>query len=163
MFDRITGKPLWPIEERPVPKSEAPGEWTSPTQPFPTAPPPFARQNMTVKDLYDGFMTPEEKVWWTERLSKAQSGLYTPPALDRETIQLPSVNGGAFFFNSGADPSHGIVYVQSKDLPSILKLVPAGESTAANAGSLIPDRPRGGRGPGGLNPQLIAARRGRSK
>ena len=81
VFDRVTGKPLWPIEERPVPKSDVPGEWTSRTQPFPTAPPPFARQNMTVKDMYDGFMTPEEKVWWTERLSKAQSGLYTPPAL----------------------------------------------------------------------------------
>jgi quinoprotein glucose dehydrogenase len=162
VFDRVTGKPLWPIEERPVPKSEAPGEWTSPTQPFPTVPPPFARQSMTVKDLYDGFMTPEEKVWWTERLSKAQSGLYTPPSADRETIQLPSVNGGAFFFNSAADPAHGIVYVQSKDLPSIVKLVPAGQSTAANAGSLIPDRPRGGRGPGGFSPQVITARRGRT-
>ena len=52
VFDRVTGKPLWPIEERPVPKSDLPGERTSPTQPFPTAPPPFARQNMTVKDLY---------------------------------------------------------------------------------------------------------------
>src|SRR3954464_5612210 len=70
VFDRVTGKPLWPIEERPVPKSEVPGEWTSPTQPFPTVVPPFARQDMTVKDMYDGFMTPAEKVWWTERLSK---------------------------------------------------------------------------------------------
>ncbi len=61
VFDRVTGKPLWPIEERPVPKSDVPGEWTSPTQPFPTVVPPFARQDMTVKDMYDGFMTPEEK------------------------------------------------------------------------------------------------------
>ena len=161
VFDRVTGKPLWPIEERPVPKSDVPGEWTSPTQPFPTAPPPFARQKMTVEDLYDGFMTPEEKVWWTERLSKAQSGLYTPPALDRETILVPSVNGGAYFFNSGADPSRGIVYVQSKDAPSIIKLVPAGESMAANAGGLIPDRPHGGRGPGGNSP-FTPARIGRT-
>ena len=161
VFDRVTGKPLWPIEERPVPKSDVPGEWTSPTQPFPTAPPPFARQNMTVKDMYDGFMTPDEKVWWTERLSKAQSGLYTPPALDRETIQLPSVNGGAFFFNSAADSSRGIVYVQSKDVPSIHKLVPAGESTAANNGGLIPARPRNGRGPGG-NAPFTPARLGRT-
>jgi quinoprotein glucose dehydrogenase len=51
VFDRVTGKPLWPIEERPVPKSEVPGEWTSPTQPFPTMPPAFARQSMTEKDL----------------------------------------------------------------------------------------------------------------
>src|SRR6185369_2323193 len=99
VFDRVTGRPLWPIEERPVPKSEVPGEWTSPTQPFPTMPPPFARQRMTKEDLYAGFMTPEEKAHWEDRFASAQNGLYTPPALDRETIQLPSVNGGAFFFN----------------------------------------------------------------
>src|SRR5213079_995240 len=53
VFDRVTGKPLWPIEERPVPKSDVPGEITSPTQPFPTVVPPFSRQGMTVKDMYD--------------------------------------------------------------------------------------------------------------
>ena len=141
VFDRVTGKPLWPIEERPVPKSEVPGEWTSPTQPFPTVVPPFARQDMTVKDMYDGFMTPEEKVWWTERLSKAKHGLYTPPGLT-DTIEIPSVNGGALYFDSAADPANGIVYVESKDVPSIIKLVPAGESTSANAGGLIPARER---------------------
>src|SRR3954451_18525290 len=76
VFDRVTGRPLWPMEERPVSKSEVPGEWTSPTQPFPTVLPPFARQGMTMNDMYDGFMTPEEKVWWTERLSKARKGFY---------------------------------------------------------------------------------------
>jgi quinoprotein glucose dehydrogenase len=147
VFDRVTGKPLWPIEERAVPKSEVPGEWTSPTQPFPTVVPPFARQNMTVKDMYDGFMTPEEKVWWTERLSKARSGLYTPPGLI-DTIELPSVNGGALYYDSGADAANGVVYVESKDVPSIVKMVPAGESTSANAGGLIPARDRpAGRGP----------------
>lgn len=162
VFDRVTGKPLWPIEERPVPKSTVPGEWTSPTQPFPTVPPPYARQSMTVKDMYDGFMTPEEKARWTERLSKAQSGLYTPKAVDRETIQVPSVVGGPFFFNSAADGAHGVVYVQSKDLPAIVKLVPAGESTAANAGSSIPARAGGRRGGGAGAPPGMAARMGRT-
>ena len=134
VFDRVTGKPLWPIEERPVPASDVPGEVTSKTQPFPTAPPPFARQGMTVKDMYDGFMKPEEKAWWTERLSKARTGFYTPPAVGVDTINLPSVNGGALFFSTGADATNGTVYVLSKDMPSIVKLVPAGESTAANAG-----------------------------
>ena len=142
VFDRVTGKPLWPIEERPVPASDVPGEVTSKTQPFPTAPPPFARQGMTVKDMYDGFMTPKEKVWWTERLSKARTGFYTPPAVGVDTINLPSVNGGALFFSTGADAANGTVYVVSKDMPSIVKLVPAGESTAANAGDSIPSRPR---------------------
>ncbi len=151
VFDRVTGKPLWPIEERPVPASDVPGEVTSKTQPFPTAPPPFARQGMTVKDMYDGFMKPEEKVWWTERLTKARTGFYTPPAVGVDTINLPSVNGGALFFSTGADAANGTVYVVSKDMPSIVKLVPAGESTAANAGDSIPSRPRkaaGARRPG---------------
>lgn len=163
VFDRVTGKPLWPIEERPVPKSEVPGEVTSPTQPFPTVVPPFSRQGMTVKDMYDAFMTDEEKGWWKDRLSSARTGLFTPPALV-DTILMPSVNGGALYFGSGADPTNGTVYVLGKDMPSILKLVPAGESTASNAGGLIPDRPRGGRGGRGGPPaiQATAERRGRA-
>jgi quinoprotein glucose dehydrogenase len=141
VFDRVNGKPLWPIEERPVPPSDVPGEVASKTQPFPTVVPPFARQGMTVKDMYDGFMKPEEKSWWKDRLSSARTGFYTPPGLI-DTINLPSVNGGALFFSTGADPTNGTVYVESKDMPSIVKLVPGGESTASNAGGLIPDRPR---------------------
>jgi quinoprotein glucose dehydrogenase len=146
VFDRVTGEPLWPIEERPVPESDVPGEVTSKTQPFPTVPPPFARQGMTVKDMYDGFMTPEEKVWWKERLTKARTGFYTPPSLI-DTIQLPSVNGGALFFGTAADAANGAVYVVSREMPSITKLVPAGESLASNSGGMIPARPRpAGRG-----------------
>ena len=142
VFDRVTGKPLWPIEERPVPASDVPGEITSKTQPFPTVVPPFARQGMTVKDMYEGFMRPEEKAWWRDRLTKAKTGFYTPPSVGVDTINLPSVNGGALFFSTGADPTNGTVFVVSKDMPSIVKLVPAGESTTANAGGLIPSRPR---------------------
>jgi quinoprotein glucose dehydrogenase len=160
VFDRVSGKPLWPIEERAVPKSDVPGEYTSPTQPFPTVVPPFSRQGMSMKDLYDAFMTDDEKVWWKDRLSKARTGMYTPPGLV-DTIVLPSVNGGALFFSSGADPTNGTVYVLGKDMPSIIKLVPAGESSASNTGGLIPDRPRGGRG-GPQAALLTAERRGRT-
>lgn len=141
VFDRVTGKPLWPIEERPVPAGNVPGETYSPTQPFPTVVPPFARQGMTVKDMYTGFMRPEEIPWWKDRLSKARTGFYTPPAVGQDTINLPSVNGGALFFSTGADAASGTVYVLSKDMPSIIKLVPAGESTTANVGGLIPSHP----------------------
>src|SRR2546429_9862183 len=81
-----------------------------------------------------------------------------------DTILMPSVNGGALFFGSAADPTNGTVYVVGKDMPSILKLVPTGESTASNAGGLIPDRPRGGRGGrGGPSAiQATAERRGRA-
>jgi quinoprotein glucose dehydrogenase len=157
VFDRVTGKPLWPIEERPVPKSDVPGEVSSPTQPFPTVVPPFDRQGMSVKDMYDLFMTDDEKVWWKERLTQARTGLFTPPALG-DTILMPSVNGGALFFGTGADPANGMVYVLGKDMPSIIKLVPAGESTASNSGGLIPDRPRPARGGpqlAGMTPERI--------
>ena len=160
VFDRVSGKPLWPIEERPVPKSDVPGEHTSPTQPFPTVVAPFSRQGMTVKDMYDAFMTDEEKGWWKDRLASARTGLFTPPGLV-DTIVMPSVNGGALFFGSGADPTNGTVYVLGKDMPSIIKLVPAGESLASNAGGLIPDRPRNGRG-GPQSGATTAERRGRT-
>jgi len=141
VFDRLTGKPLWPIEERHVPQSDVPGEQTSKTQPFPTAPPPFARQGMTVNDMYTGFMRPDEVATWKNRLSKSKTGFYTPMGLGVETINVPSVNGGALFFGTGADPTNGTVYVLNRDMPSIVKLVPAGESTSANQGGLIPSRP----------------------
>jgi len=151
VFDRVTGEPLWPIVERPVPKSEVPGEWTSPTQPFPTLPPPFARQKFTEKDLYFGFMTPEEQAHWKERFSKAQNkGIFTPTGLT-DTISIPGVNGGPFFWDTAADAANGIVFVESKDFPSILKMVKAGEPTTANSGGTIPSRMQpGGRGRGGF-------------
>lgn len=140
VFDRVTGKPLWPIVEHPVPQSDLPGEQTSPTQPFPTVVPPFARQSMTVNDLYTGFMTPEEATWWKDRISKAKGGLFTPPSDKYETIQIPSVTGGAAFFGSGADAAKGMVFIETRNLPSILKMVPSGESTSSNNGGLIPGR-----------------------
>ena len=83
IFDRVTGKPLWPIEERPVPASDVPGETTSKTQPFPTVVPPFARQGMTVKDMYEGFMKPEQVGWWKDRLSSARTGSLYAAGIDR--------------------------------------------------------------------------------
>ena len=75
VFDRVTGEPLWPIEERPVPQSDVPGEQAWPTQPFPTAPPPFARQKMTADDINPFFLTPEERATWKEKIaSRAQRG-----------------------------------------------------------------------------------------
>jgi quinoprotein glucose dehydrogenase len=168
VFDRVTGKPLWPIVEKPVPQTDLPGEQTSPTQPFPTVVPPFARQDMTVDDLYTGFMTPDEVTWWKERLSKAKHGLYTPPSDKYETIQIPSVTGGAAFFGSGADAAKGMVFIESRNLPSILKMVPSGQSTSANNGGLIPSRlspppPRPEGGPPGMrNPAAMQARLGRT-
>jgi quinoprotein glucose dehydrogenase len=121
VFDRVTGEPLWPIEERPVPASEMPGEQAWPTQPFPTRPAPFARQKMTAADLTPIFLTPQERTEWTTRIARARTGLFTPLSL-QETIALPGAVGGANWGNTAANPAKGIVYVMSQDFPSFYKL-----------------------------------------
>ncbi len=80
VFDRATGKPVWPIEERPVPTSDTPGERTAPTQPFPTKPPPFDRQGVTIDDLID--FTPELRAEALELVKQYRIGpLFTPPSV----------------------------------------------------------------------------------
>ena len=104
VFDRVTGEPLWPIEERPVPRSDMPGEETWPTQPFPTAPPPFARQTFTEKDLSPYIDDPAERAQFLEDIRSARNeGLFTPPGL-RNTIQMPGNNGGSNFSGAAVDP-----------------------------------------------------------
>jgi quinoprotein glucose dehydrogenase len=121
VFNRETGEPLWPIEERPVLKSDMPGEETWPTQPFPTQPPPFARQSFTVKDL-SPFLEPAEREQLTsEMLSAHNEGLFTPPGLGN-TVEMPGNNGGANWGGTAANPGTGDLYVVSKDLPAMLKL-----------------------------------------
>ena len=122
VFDRVTGTPLWPIEERPIEKSTVPGEQTWPTQPFPTKPAPFARQQMTVDDLTPLFLTDAERASWTERLKKARSGLFAPLSTEHETIAVPGAVGGANWGNTAAYPAKGLVYVISQDFPSFYKL-----------------------------------------
>ena len=70
-----------------MPQTRRPGEKVWPTQPFPTVAPPFARQNMTMDDMYTGFMTPEEKTWRKERLSKAKHGLYNRLRRNRKLLK----------------------------------------------------------------------------
>ena len=122
VFERATGKPLWPIEERPVPKSDMPGEMTSPTQPFPVKPPPFSRQAFTEKDLNPYISDPTARSQLIETIRRARyQGIFTPPDT-RDTIEMPGNNGGANFANAAADPNTGELFVVSKDLPAMLKL-----------------------------------------
>jgi glucose dehydrogenase len=123
VFNRVTGEPIWPIEERPVPKSDMPGETTWPTQPFPTKPPPYARQKFTVDDL-SPYLSSEDRAKFRDQILSARNeGLFTPPA-KRGTIQMPGNNGGANWGGAAVDPSKGTLVVVSKDLPSLLKLEP---------------------------------------
>ena len=134
VFDRVTGKPLWPVEERPEPRSDMPGEETWPTQPFPLKPPPFARQTFTAADLSPFISDPEELARFRRQIEAARNqGLFTPPS-QAGTIEMPGNSGGANWGSSAADPSNGTFYVVSMDLPCLLKLerqqrlvAPAGE------------------------------------
>ena len=122
VFDRVTGEPLWPIEERRVPKSDIPGEAAWPTQPFPTAPPPFAPQRFSADDINPYILTREERDTWKKRISNARNeGLFTPPAL-KDTVSIPGAQGGANWGCTAADPEKGLVYVLSINVPSIYKL-----------------------------------------
>ncbi len=132
VFDRVTGEPVWPIDERPVPLSTVPGEWTSPTQPFPTKPPPFDRQGVTSSDLID--FTPELHAEAEDIVQTYVHGpLFTPPSLigtgpgeTRGTIELPGYTGGANWNGAAVDPETGVLYVASTTQPIIPALVELG-------------------------------------
>jgi glucose dehydrogenase len=121
VLERDSGRPLWPIEERPVPQSDVPGEQTSATQPFPTAPPPFARQSFTEKDI-NPHLPPEAQEKLRQLLrNSVNKGLFTPPSL-QGSIQMPGNSGGANWGLSAADPMKGRIYVMSKESPDLLRL-----------------------------------------
>jgi quinoprotein glucose dehydrogenase len=119
VFDRVTGEPVWPIVERPVPRSETPGEWISPTQPFPTKPAPFDVHGISVESLID--FTPELRAEATDIVaSYAMGEIFTPPSIRGDgdgdlkgTLQIPGVVGGAEWGGAGFDPETGILYVPS--------------------------------------------------
>jgi quinoprotein glucose dehydrogenase len=120
-FNRVTGEPLWPIEERPVPQSDVPGEESWPTQPFPTKPPPFARQKFTVEDV-NPYVDAAEAARLRDLLRKARNdGLFTPPAT-LNTIDMPGELGGCNWGGTAADPQTGLLYVRSTNAPTMHKL-----------------------------------------
>jgi quinoprotein glucose dehydrogenase len=131
MFDRATGQPVWPIEERPVAKGDVPGEWYSPTQPCPTKPPAFDRQGVSLDDLID--FTPELKAEAVQFVSKYKIGpIFTPPVVSnwegpRATLILPAATGGANWEGGSFDPETHIMYVFSVTAASALGLTPPDE------------------------------------
>jgi quinoprotein glucose dehydrogenase len=133
-FDRKTGQPIWPIEERPVPQTKVPGEWTSPTQPFPTKPPAFELQGTTEENLID--FTPELRQRAREVLRAFDHGpLFTPPT-EKGLLALPGNLGGANWGGAAFDPETGMLYVPSRTTPTLMRARPL------TAGA--PDPERGG-------------------
>lgn len=114
VFDRITGKPIWPIEEKPVEQSNTPGEWYSPTQPFPTKPPAYARNGISMDDLID--FTPQMRQQAKDITSKYHLGpVFTPPVLSQVdgplgTLTLGTASGGTNWPGASYDPETHILY-----------------------------------------------------
>ncbi len=119
VFDRVTGSPIWPIEERPVPASDVPGEQASPTQPFPTRPPAISPQGVTLDDAFD--LTPELKAQAQDAVRKYRLGpIYTPPSV-QGTMMRPGVVGGANWGSAAFDAETGMLYVKTTNAPAVIK------------------------------------------
>tara|TARA_B100001123_G_scaffold163674_1_gene188570 strand:- start:6625 stop:8673 length:2049 start_codon:yes stop_codon:yes gene_type:complete len=120
-FDRVTGEPIWPIEERSVPTdTDLAGEAPSPTQPFPTKPPAFEYQGTSIEDLVD--FTPEIREMAVQAVDGFRLGpLYTPQMLGG-TIMRPAVGGGANWTGAAVDPETGLLYVPSVNAHSVIQL-----------------------------------------
>ena len=154
VFDRVTGEPVWPIVELPVPPSLVPGERASPTQPFPTWPLPFERQGITANDLID--FTPELRAEAIEILGGYVFGpIFTPPSVRSEdpadtqgTIQLPGWVGGADWNGAAIDPETQILYVPSVTAPIVVSLV--APNPDASDFNYVRGAPRSVQGPRGL-------------
>ncbi|HJN42995.1 MAG: PQQ-binding-like beta-propeller repeat protein [Vicinamibacterales bacterium] len=125
VFDRVTGEPVWPIEERPVTAGTVPGEWYSPTQPFPTKPPAFDLQGITVDDLVD--FTPELREEAIRIAERGQlSPIFTPPNVrgeGRPMIQAPGTGGGVNWPGSAVDPETGRLFVPSQTRLRAVELI----------------------------------------
>ena len=139
IFDRVTGKPLFPVEERPVPQSDVPGEASWPTQPFPTKPPALARQRFSEADVTN--VTPESHRYCTGLFHSLESrGMYTPYGL-KQTLVVPGTLGGATWSGGSFDPESGYLFVNVNELGSIgaMEPQPAGAPVPYRRGS-----PQGG-------------------
>ena len=129
VFDRTNGRPVWPIEERPVAKGDVPSEWYSPTQPFVTKPPPYDLQGFQEKDVID--FTPELHDEALKLVSRYKLGpLFTPPVVSNADgplalLMTPSATGGANWPGGALDPETNILYIFSQTLVSPIGLVPA--------------------------------------
>src|SRR5262249_17918935 len=140
--------PIWPIEERPVPQSDVPGEHSSPTQPFPTRPAPFARQTFTEKEI-NPYLPAADREALVQRVRFLRNeGLFTPPSFEG-SISMPGHNGGANFATSAVEPTRGEMYVVAKALPTVDRLTLPGEGGrgAVPYAAAALGTPRGG-GPG---------------
>jgi quinoprotein glucose dehydrogenase len=122
ILNRETGEPLFPVEERPVPKSDVAGEEASPTQPFPTLPKPLVPQRITADDAWG--ITDADRKWCRERMASLRAeGVFTPPSI-HGTLVVPGNIGGAHWGGVAIDPERGLIVVPTNRLPAVVRLIP---------------------------------------
>ena len=121
VFDRATGEAMWPIEERPVPKSTMPFEESWPTQPHPTKPEPYVKHTFTVDDINPDLPAAEKEAFRQRLLAAENQGIFTPISL-KDTVHVPTSNGGALMGGVSSNPT-GDVYIVAHDNPGILRLL----------------------------------------
>ena len=132
LFDRVSGAPLFPIHERPIPASDIPGEHTWPTQPVPSLPKPFARQGLTADDLTN--ISPAANAAVLARFRTLRSdGLFTPPSL-AGSIVSPGFDGGGEWGGSAVDRETGVLYINASEQPFIAALAPVAPKAPAATG-----------------------------
>jgi quinoprotein glucose dehydrogenase len=135
VLDRMTGKPLFPVVEKPVPASDVPGEHASPTQPFPVTPGPLAQ---TTVELYHDL--PEHTAWCKAYVDDNHILLaqqpYTPPAFNRYSLNMPGTHGGVNFSGGAFDPSMGLFIVNVNNLGQPMRIVPDGAGGYTNSGPI---------------------------
>jgi quinoprotein glucose dehydrogenase len=136
VFDRVTGKPIWPINEMPVPQGDVPGEWYSPTQPIPTKPPAYDNQGVSVDKLID--FTPALRAEAVKLIAKYKVGpLYEPNIVSKPDgpialIRSPGLQGGTNWPGGSYDPENHVVYVFSETVVSLSAVVPTGNSDVSD-------------------------------
>ncbi|HXW07433.1 MAG TPA: PQQ-binding-like beta-propeller repeat protein [Vicinamibacterales bacterium] len=126
VLDRVTGEPIWPIEERLVPKSDMDGEQSWPTQPIPTNPPPYVKLTFGVEDVSPHLPAEEADAFRKRLLAADNRGIFTPIGL-KDTVHVPASNGGTIFGGTAAEPGTGAFYVVAHDNPGIVRLLRPGE------------------------------------
>jgi quinoprotein glucose dehydrogenase len=162
VFNRETGQPIWPIEERPVEKGEVPGEWYAPTQPFPTKPPAYERTGVSIDDLID--FTPELKAEALKLAAKYKLGpMFTPPVVskvDGPLATLSRAQAGTNWAGGSYDPEAHVAYVFSTGAIGAYGLVPPSDASMSDMEYVQGNAASGARRSGGAGSAAGGGRTG---